>query len=776
VLLSTPTVGIANQPGDLYSARGAQRPEAGTVPYDVYGPGLGAAPPVPGGDLPDPGGGLPPPGGGGRDPLTGFELVCLDVRDPDCRIARPVCGPDDTGFTTTGDDAADVPVGSSNCPDQLSRPVRGLNVPEACTYAYFGGDTTDPACRGTYGGPPLPNYGPFGNIFLQPTGSGDPSEPLLCRVARWIPGSGSPCETRTERWKTARNAELAPEVGVVLPGETKQHCDPADERGIQRCVACTGDSDGTAQCGEFVVKPLIDPALVFTPQIDEIPVYETDYPFPTLTQRLAGEDPQPVITQETFPLMVPGSDSPPPADAPPVPDNSQPAPAQDPPPAQQPSNVTPPGPKPPPPIHHPEGPGPTHAGGDPGHGGDEKKNYTRSPEPKRAGDPVSLGDGSLELTSTDLSFPGPARPLSFVRSYRSASRDRSALGSNWRHNWDVRLRVYDEQTIPPWLSPWCAGLPGLPTAVGVQWGDSSSELFLLDIGTRLYLPQAGSVATLAKAVDGWVMRFPDGRLLEFDTLGCLVADTDRFGNRFTIAWEPTPLGLLFDHFCSADELVVRNETLAARRNALLAWLCGAGRRPGADPAMWRVTAADFPLPAAPAGLRAQLEYARDYLLYLASLPWPAESIDGSARRRVTSVTDTVGRQLIFSYYSAAAYAATPGPAAFAGDPAAGLLERVDGPAGASVAFRYHRPGGYPAELNESFLTEATRTDAVPVGAVGLVGTPSRTTTYAYQWPTSKYPQYRNFAGQLETRFRDYYARRCCRRHRRCRRCVPLREP
>lgn len=164
----------------------------------------------------------------------------------------------------------------------------------------------------------------------------------------------------------------------------------------------------------------------------------------------------------------------------------------------------------------------------------------------------------------------------------SASRDRSALGSNWRHNWDVRLRVYDEQTIPPWLSPWCAGLPGLPTAVGVHWGDSSSELFLLDIGTRLYLPQAGSVATLAKAVDGWMMRFPDGRLLEFDTLGCLVADTDRFGNRFTIAWEPTPLGLLFDHFCSADELAVRNETLAARRNALLAWLCGAGRRPGAD--------------------------------------------------------------------------------------------------------------------------------------------------------------------------------------------------
>ena len=356
-----------------------------------------------------------------------------------------------------------------------------------------------------------------------------------------------------------------------------------------------------------------------------------------------------------------------------------------------------------------------------------------------------------------MSFPGPARPLTFVRNYRSASRDRSAMGSNWRHNWDVRLQVFDEQTIPPWLSPWCAGLPGLPTAIGVHWGDSSSELFLLDIGTRLYLPQAGSVATVAKAVAGWVMRFPDGRLLEFDALGCLVADTDRFGNLFALKWEPTPLGLLFDHFCSAAELAARNETLAARRNALLAWLCGAGPRPAADPAMWRVTSADFPLPTGPAGLLAQLEYARDNLLYLASLAWPAESLDGGARRRLTRVTDPIGRQLTFSYYSAAAYTATPGPDAFADDAAAGLLERVDGPAGASVAFRYERPDKYPAELNESFLTAVTRTDTVPPGAVGLVGTPARTTTYGYQWPTPKHPSYQRFEAKLERSYRDYYA-------------------
>ena len=353
VLLSTPTVGVANQPGDLYSSRGTQRPSAGTVPYDVYGAGVGDRRPVPGDGLPDPGGGGVDPGGGRPDPLTGIELVCVDVRDPDCDIAHPVCGPDDVGFTTTGDDAADVPVGSSNCPDQLTRPVRGLNVPESCTYAYFGGDTTDPACRGTYGGPPLP--------FLwrqQPDDLGDPPEPLMCRVARWVPGSGSPCETTTERWNTAHNAELALELGGVLPGETKQHCDPADERGIQRCVTCTGDVDGTAECGESVVKPLLDPALAVDPGTDK---YGQRINPDGWWKHDPSTDPPPTPAEPDPVVALPGSGTPPSTDPPKVPDTPKPAPTNDPPKPSQPAKDNPAGPKPP--IPHPDVPVPTHAGG-----------------------------------------------------------------------------------------------------------------------------------------------------------------------------------------------------------------------------------------------------------------------------------------------------------------------------------------------------------------------------------------------------------------------------
>ncbi|WP_425387700.1 DUF6531 domain-containing protein [Edaphobacter aggregans] len=34
-------------------------------------------------------------------------------------------------------------------------------------------------------------------------------------------------------------------------------------------------------------------------------------------------------------------------------------------------------------------------------------------------------------------IPGASSPLAFTRTYNSRSDDRSALGSNWVHNWDV---------------------------------------------------------------------------------------------------------------------------------------------------------------------------------------------------------------------------------------------------------------------------------------------------------------------------------------------------
>jgi RHS repeat-associated protein len=732
VLMPTARVGVTTTRRGLYETRAQRDSEAGTVGYTVYGsstlnPGQPGS--FPGGIGPDPDPGPNPGVGGGFNPV-GAGLLCLEVLDPACGRAKPLCGPDDIGFATSDDGAADIPIGSSRCADELTRPVRGLNVPEACTYAYFT-DPTDPACRGTYGGPP--NHG---NPF---TGLGeairDATNSLFCRFARWIPGSGSPCETTTERYQTARNAALVLEFGGVLPGESKTQCTPVGERGIERCVTCTNDGEDT-NCSEQVKVPLVDPAVAGGRVLEfELLVNEAGQPVEVVTGTITMAE-----------HSAPAADAPAPA-APPA--NNTPAP-----PTPQPKTPSPPPPLPPGGPPRPD-PGPAYHS--PAPKPKDKKDYTRPKTPKdatRKQDPVELADGCLVLENTDLSFPGPVRPLTFARTYRSRSASRSALGSNWWHNWEVRLQVYDERTIPSWLSPWCGGLPGIPTAIAVHWGDGSSDLFLLDIDTRLFLPQAGTAATVGRTTTGWAMRYPDGRILTFDDNGCLVRDSDRFGNAFVIEWEPTPLGLLFDYFCTPDKLAARNETLAARRNTLLAFLVGAGPRPGADRRGWEVSATDFPMPADPV-IRDKLEYARDWLLHLASLPLPAEGADGGAHHRITRVIDAIGRELLFQYQTARRYATNPGPRAFANDVGVGLLESVRGPVGTSVSFTYSRPVRYPEELNESFLVGVLRSDSIPAGSIGIVEVPDRQTEYEYQGPGSV-TTYEDFADLYEKRYLDYY--------------------
>ena len=70
------------------------------------------------------------------------------------------------------------------------------------------------------------------------------------------------------------------------------------------------------------------------------------------------------------------------------------------------------------------------------------------------------------------------------------------------------------------------------------------------------------------------MRSADGAALRFNGAGFLVEQRDRFGNGFTIEYEPTPLWELYTYYCNASELRQRNETKYGRRCALLAHLVG----------------------------------------------------------------------------------------------------------------------------------------------------------------------------------------------------------
>ena len=344
--------------------------------------------------------------------------------------------------------------------------------------------------------------------------------------------------------------------------------------------------------------------------------------------------------------------------------------------------------------------------------------------PANVADPVDLSDGAYRIEHVDLQFPGPVRPLSLSRTYSSSSRNRSSLGSNWVHSWDERLEPLTPNTTPAWLSSWCAGSPSITTSVLHHRSDGGADLFLLDASSTLFLPHAGSASTLARVGTGWALRAPDGRVRSFDGDGYLTSDTDRFGNAFRVAYEPTPLGLLYAWHCNPDRLTARNETLHHRRNALLAHLVGAIPRAGADRAEWEVTAVDFAPPHDPvhpdAASREQLAYARDLLLHLSSLGPLPESSDGCRRKRVTTVTDPVGRVLRFTYAKASTWnPAAPDPGAFIAHPSQGMLERVTGPDGTAVAYQFDRPAGYPVGLNEVFLVRSLRKDAATTSA-GLV--------------------------------------------------------
>jgi RHS repeat-associated protein len=350
---------------------------------------------------------------------------------------------------------------------------------------------------------------------------------------------------------------------------------------------------------------------------------------------------------------------------------------------------------------------------------DEKKAAAVKADAK--GDPVNLFDGALTLSQQDLSFPGPHRDLTFTRYYNSRTNTRSALGSNWVHSWDVRLIPLKQENMPAWLDPYCAGTPLETTCVMLVSGDSS-RIFYKDLITGLFMPQAGSMATVLQAADGWVVREPDGHQLTFDERGSLRRDVDRFGNGFTLEYEPTPEGLLFDAICPALAYTLLNGgyqpvvgpsgiSMQHAGCVLLSGLTGLGDMP-----VWsqtsNLTAAQLlPLPPSPSAALSdaqQLVFARQAGGF--GLPMPF----GPRHKLLKKVRDDLGRELLFSYR------------------ADGLLQKVEGPAGTKVEFTYATPTTQPGGLNEQFLATAERDDGA-TGTPAIEATGRRGYSFEYAW-------------------------------------------
>lgn len=380
-------------------------------------------------------------------------------------------------------------------------------------------------------------------------------------------------------------------------------------------------------------------------------------------------------------------------------------------------------------------------------------------------DPLAMASGALELREVDLSFPGPVRPLEFVRSYDSRSRDRSSLGSNWVHNWDVRVVPLNDENRPSWTDPYCAGAPHETTCIMLYVGDTP-QLFYREFLSGVFVPQAGvTTATLIPFavspgtpdfLTGWLLESADGHNLTFDTDGYMIKDVDRFGNGFTLEYEPTPSGRLFTALCPrgllemapnpADPLsvvlrpqqgpVYASDSLDCRAlGSVVGVRAPMARRPAGAPTL------HFALPQ---GASADLQNAKALVESLQNtagrqpgspMPW------GARLKRVTSVKEIVttngsvvtgtGRALTFEYWAAASPTV---PGTTGALTAAGLLRAVTGPAGARIEFSYESPEAataHPTFLNEAFLVDAKRVDGQT--PAGLTPTPLRSRHFTYAW-------------------------------------------
>lgn len=313
----------------------------------------------------------------------------------------------------------------------------------------------------------------------------------------------------------------------------------------------------------------------------------------------------------------------------------------------------------------------------------------------------------------------------------------------------MHLVALTAETTPAWALPYCGGTITTTTCLLLYQGDGSQQLFYLDVGSFLFVPQAGSTDTIASTSDGgWALRRADGHVRLFNAYGYLVSDRDRFGNGFTVEYEPTPLLDLYEYHCRAT---APGQEWWYRRCSVLAYLLDYGGKPDATDEAWHnlTPSTDFPLPPLvrrPAELahRERILYGRDYFFYLINLGPDVKTPYGARRLRPVRVVDDLGRTFEFHYVQAAKSTLPPltpeSPVYdFSATPQAGLLVEVRGPAGAVVRFTYSRPLNYPAALNEFFLTRIERQDA-PVAA-DVVAASKRTIEFQYQWPESQLPSY-----------------------------------
>lgn len=422
---------------------------------------------------------------------------------------------------------------------------------------------------------------------------------------------------------------------------------------------------------------------------------------------------------------------------------------------------------------------PTSTARTPNRGTLEKKGNTSKGE----GDPVILASGSLSVEQVDLNYPGPVRALTFERYYDSGSDDRSILGSNWSHNYDMRIEPVTPGNIPDWAPKYCVATYPRLTCAFVHYPGDYSRLFVKSPGdpNNLFYPQAGSAETLRFDTDAWQLRNVEGHLWLFNEFGYLVQDRDRFGNGFSIVYEHTPLHKAFRYACLAKGRAFNkpvgvnpqgdtnpNATVDIKnynRRTCRVLAAALGDQPEMEVSSngfdtfdqdTNQPILDLP-PITPNNATALSLSDWVYVQWWLSQDVNARPLTGEHKMRPKYVIDDLGRQLTFNYYSDVPQSIGPALPSTQGQSTYGLLKEVVGPDEITkITYQYQRPVQYPTGLQESFLTQVQRLDNVTGSQFATQSTKTLTMDYGWNTNANWLSAYDSYANDVYDRYLDYF--------------------
>jgi RHS repeat-associated protein len=152
-------------------------------------------------------------------------------------------------------------------------------------------------------------------------------------------------------------------------------------------------------------------------------------------------------------------------------------------------------------------------------------------------DPVNTANGELEITQTDLAFPGFGVPFQLVRTYRSRADFQGPMGFAQDHSYNQR--------IIPTQSAGCVGeviwMTGQATSLTFRVASKTTTITTYESpkGVQARLVLDATVPTRSGPGE-WTLTWPDGARARFDSHGLVSRIESSTGHGLTIEWEGKP--------------------------------------------------------------------------------------------------------------------------------------------------------------------------------------------------------------------------------------------